>query len=130
MTRIRKRELFEPVEPTTIGGGWPGSMLDRIAEICGGIWRTGDHYAEPAAIVRRVREVGTSALNLDARELSFLADLPDLRFLRLATEGRPILMPGLVAVGAGTTLGPTPWADLADKTAVSFRHEWFWRRWG
>lgn len=94
MTRTRAaEELFEPLEPTTRGGAWPGSLLDRIAEVGGGIWRTGDHYAEPATIVRRVREVGTSALALDARDLAFLVELPDLRFLRLATDGKPVLDP-------------------------------------
>jgi hypothetical protein len=94
MTRNQPgREVFEPVEPITRLGTWPGSLLDRIDEVGGGIWQTGDHEAEPATIVRRVHDVGTSALALDARDLTFLADLPQLRFLRLATDGIPILDP-------------------------------------
>lgn len=93
MTRDKARELFEPVEPTTRGGAWPGSLLDRIAEVGGGIWRTGDRFTDPETIVRRVRGVETRALALDARDLTFLKDLPQLRFLRLATDGIPNLDP-------------------------------------
>jgi hypothetical protein len=93
MAKRDRPDLFRPEEPTTIGGGWPGSLVRAIEDDGGGVWRTGDWYVEPDRIVERVREVGTRGLRLDARDLSFLVRLPELRFLWLATDGRPVLDP-------------------------------------
>jgi hypothetical protein len=71
----------------------PASLFDAIDAAGGGIWWAGDYYADAATIVRRTREVGTRALVLDARDLSFLAELPDLRYLYLRSDGRPVLDP-------------------------------------
>ncbi|MEA2546613.1 MAG: hypothetical protein QOI09_1886 [Chloroflexota bacterium] len=71
----------------------PASLFDAIDAAGGGIWWAGDHYADGATIVRRAREVATRALVLDARDLSFLAQLPEVRYLYLRSDGRPVLDP-------------------------------------
>ena len=93
MATPSRPELFERVELTTFPGGWPGSLIRAIEDDGGGVWRTGDYYVEPDRIIERVRDVGTRGLRLDARDLSFLVRLPELRFLWLATDGRPVLDP-------------------------------------
>jgi hypothetical protein len=93
MAKQGRPELFQPVELKTAASGWPGSLVRAIEEDGGGVWQTGDHYVEPDRIIERVREVRTRGLRLDARDLSFLERLPELRFLWLATDGRPVLDP-------------------------------------
>ena len=85
-------DLKQGVVQTTDTGGFPPSMLDAIAEV-GGLWHAGDYYAKPDAIVRTAREHGVRALRVDARNVSWLGELPDLEFLHLRTDGRPPLDP-------------------------------------
>lgn len=73
-------------------GGLPPSMLDAISD-AGGLWYAGDYYAKPDVILRTAREAGVRALRVDARDLSWLSDLPDLEFLHVRTDGRPPLDP-------------------------------------
>jgi hypothetical protein len=73
-------------------GGLPWSMLDAV-EAEGGLWSAGDRYTDPEEIVAQARQVGAVALRLDCRDLAFLEELPDLRFLHLRTDGRPPLEP-------------------------------------
>jgi hypothetical protein len=73
-------------------GGLPPSMLDAIAD-AGGLWYAGDYYVKPAVIVRTAREAGVRALRVDARDLSWLGELPELEFLHVRTDGRPPLGP-------------------------------------
>ena len=80
------------VARTTDMGGLPTSMLDAIAD-AGGLWFAGDYYAKPDAIVRTAREHGVRALRADARDLSWLGELPELEYLHLRTDGRPPLDP-------------------------------------
>jgi hypothetical protein len=86
-------EGFRPVDAADAERNLPGSLLDAIESAGGGIWWAGDHYTDAASIVRRTREVGTRALVLDARDLTFLEQLPDLRFLQIRTDGMPVLDP-------------------------------------
>ena len=85
-------DLTQGVVQTTDTGGLPPSMLDAIAGV-GGLWHAGDYYARPEAIVRTAREHGVRALRVDAHELSWLGELPDVEFLHLRTDGRPPLDP-------------------------------------
>ena len=83
-------------------GGLPPSLLDAI-EADGGLWYASDYYTKPADIVVRSQEVGAVALRLDVRDLSFLRDLPQVRYLHLRSDGSPILdpveaLPGLRAL--------------------------------
>lgn len=83
-------------------GGLPPSLLDAI-EAEGGLWWASDHYTKPKEIVAKAREVGAVALRLDARDLSFLHDLPGVRYLHLRSDGSPLLdpvacLPGLRAL--------------------------------
>lgn len=80
------------VEPTTDTGGLPPSMLNSIAQV-GGLWRAGDSYAKPQLIVESARAHDVRALRVDARDLSWLAELPDITFLHVRTDGRPPLDP-------------------------------------
>jgi hypothetical protein len=73
-------------------GGLPPSLLDAI-EADGGLWYAGDYYTKPAEIVAKAREVGAVALRLDVRDLSFLHDLPAIRYLHLRSDGSPMLDP-------------------------------------
>ena len=62
-------------------------------EAAGGMWRAGDYYADPETIVATARANGVRALRLDARDLGFLADLPQLEFRELRSDGRANLDP-------------------------------------
>ncbi|MBA3876727.1 MAG: hypothetical protein C0498_07295 [Anaerolinea sp.] len=73
-------------------GGLPPSLLDAI-EAEGGLWYASDYYTRPAEIVARAHEVGVAALRLDARDLSFLRELPQVKYLHLRSDGSPILDP-------------------------------------
>jgi hypothetical protein len=83
-------------------GGLPPSLLDAI-EAEGGLWYASDYYTKPADIVIKAREVGAVALRLDVRNLSFLEELPGIRYLHLRSDGSPPLdpvasLPGLRAL--------------------------------
>jgi hypothetical protein len=67
--------------------------LLALIEAAGGLWHAGDYYADPATIVASSRANGVRALRLDARDLTFLAELPELELLYVRTDGRPILDP-------------------------------------
>lgn len=84
---------FRSVLPDEATGIGPPSAVAAIEQLGGGVWWAGDRYARPAEIVRRARDVGARALIVDARDLSWLTELPDLRFLGVRTDGRPILDP-------------------------------------
>jgi hypothetical protein len=70
----------------------PPSLVDAI-EADGGLWYASDHYTDAASVVARAREVNARALRLDFRDLSLLAELPDVRYLHLRSDGRPNLEP-------------------------------------
>jgi len=72
--------------------GLPVSLLEEI-EANGGLWWAGDYYTDPDDIVAQARQVGAVALRLDVRDLGLLAWLPDVRYLHLRSDGRPILDP-------------------------------------
>jgi hypothetical protein len=59
----------------------------------GGMWQAGDYYADPATIVATARANGVRALRVDARDLSFLSELPELEVLHLRSDGRAVLDP-------------------------------------
>lgn len=84
---------FRSVPPDEAGGIGPPSAIAAIDELGGGVWWAGDDYMKPAEIVRRTREIGARALILDARDLRWLTELPELRFLCVRTDGRPVLDP-------------------------------------
>jgi hypothetical protein len=67
--------------------------LLAIVEAAGGLWHAGDYYADADTIVSSARANGVRALRLDARDLTFLAELPELELLYVRTDGRPILDP-------------------------------------
>lgn len=67
-------------------GGLPPSLLDAI-EGEGGLWYASDYYTRPAEIVARAHEVGAVALRLDARDLSLLHELPQVKYLHLRSDG-------------------------------------------
>ncbi len=73
-------------------GGLPPSLLDVI-EAEGGLWYAGDWYTKPVDIVAQARTLGAVALRLDARDLSFLRDLPGVKYLHLRSDGSPVLDP-------------------------------------
>ena len=73
-------------------GGLPVSLLDAI-EADGGLWIAGDWYTAPEDIVEQALAARAVALRLDARDLSFLERLPDVRYLHLRSDGRPPLEP-------------------------------------
>jgi len=85
-------DLTQGVVRTTDTGGLPPSMLDAIAGV-GDLWHAGDYYAKPEAIVATAREHGVRAMRVDARDLSWIGELPDLEFLHVRTDGRPPLDP-------------------------------------
>ncbi len=91
MPRGPERELRR-VDLTTDSGGLPTSLVEAI-DAEGGLWEAGDHYTAPSAIVEQARAAGAVALRLDVRDLSLLADLPELRYLVVRTDGRPVLDP-------------------------------------
>jgi hypothetical protein len=72
--------------------GLPWSLLDAV-EAAGGLWFAGDWYTDPADIVAQARAAGAVALRLDCRDLTFLDELPHVRYLHLRTDGRPPLEP-------------------------------------
>ena len=106
------------LRPTTSGrlpdGSSPGSTSPRRYAACrvhhvtqsrprAGSGTPGDYYTTPDEIVAKAREVGAVALRLDVRDLSFLQDLPAIRYLHLRSDGSPILdpvgaLPGLRAL--------------------------------
>ncbi len=67
-------------------------MLDAI-EADGGLWAAGDWYTDPPDIVAQAKAAGAVALRLDCRDLAFLDELPDVRYLHVRTDGRPPLEP-------------------------------------
>jgi len=99
LLELPRREL-ERVDLTT-ERGLPPTLLDAI-EAAGGLWYAGDNYTDAAAVVARAREVKAVALRLDFRDLSFLEELPSLRYLHLRSDGRPPLDPvaGLTSLRA------------------------------
>ena len=72
--------------------GLPWSLLDAI-EADGGLWAAGDWYTDPSDIVAQAKAAGAVALRLDCRDLAFLDELPDVRYLHVRTDGRPPLEP-------------------------------------
>ena len=96
-----RRELSR-VDLADDTGGLPPTLIDAI-EAEGGLWYAGDYYTKPADIVAKAREVGAVALRLDVRNLSFLGELPGVRYLHLRSDGSPPLdpvaaLPGLRAL--------------------------------
>jgi hypothetical protein len=85
-------DLAAGVARTTDGGGLAPALLDAI-ESAGGMWHAGDYYATPATIVSSARDKGVRALRVDARDLAFLRELPELEFLHIRSDGRPPLEP-------------------------------------
>jgi hypothetical protein len=86
------RQNLRRVDLATESGGLPGSLI-RAIEADGGLWFAGDWYTPVDEIVRQARAAGAVGLRLDARNLSFIAELPDLRYLHVRTDGRPVLDP-------------------------------------
>src|SRR3954452_250144 len=92
IARLDRPDLFRPVEPS-VERDSPGSLVRAVAADGGGVWQTGDWYVEPDRIVERVRKARTRGLRVDARDVTFLRNLPELRFLWLATDGIPVVDP-------------------------------------
>ena len=86
------RRTLARVDLATDNAGLPASLIDAI-EADGGLWFAGDWYTEPADIVDQATAAGARALRLDCRDLTFLADLPGVRYVHLRTDGRPPLEP-------------------------------------
>jgi hypothetical protein len=91
MPRGPERELRR-VDLTTESGGLPASLTNAI-DADGGLWEAGDYYTSPGAIVEQARAAGAVALRLDVRDLSLLVELPELRYLHVRSDGRPVLDP-------------------------------------
>ena len=72
--------------------GLEPSLLAAI-EGAGGLWQAGDYYADAGTIVATAQANGVRALRLDARDLTLLAELPQIEFLHLRSDGRPVLDP-------------------------------------
>src|SRR5687767_5763201 len=72
--------------------GLEPSLLAAI-EQAGGLWQAGDYYADPGTIVATAKANGVRALRLDARDLTPLTELPQVEFLHLRSDGRPMLDP-------------------------------------
>jgi hypothetical protein len=85
-------DLTPGVARTNDHGGLPPSMLQAIAGV-GGLWAAGDYYASAGTIVEAARTNGVRALQLDARDLAFLDQLPELEFLHLRSDGRADIGP-------------------------------------
>jgi hypothetical protein len=85
-------ELTAGVTRTDDHGGLPPSMLEAIADV-GGLWAAGDYYASAGTIVESARAHGVRALQLDARDLTLLDQLPQLEFLHLRSDGRADITP-------------------------------------
>ena len=73
-------------------GSLPAS-LEAAIDVDGGLWEAGDYYTDPAEIVDAALRVGAVALRLDVRDLSLLEQLPDVRYLHVRSDGRPVLDP-------------------------------------
>lgn len=79
----------------------PDDHLERefhptlVAELrgCGGLWVASDAYTNASEVVAQARERRVAALELDFRDLSLLAELPDLLHLEVSSDGRPVLDP-------------------------------------
>jgi len=92
LVSVLPRRQLESVDLATDHAGLPPSLIAAI-EAEGGLWRASDGYTTPTEIVERALEVGAVALRLDVRDLSFLSDLPGIRYLHLRSDGRPPLDP-------------------------------------
>lgn len=92
MARASGGRELRRVDFAVDSGGLPVSLIEAI-EAEGGLWDAGDFYTEPAAIVDGARRVGAVALRLDARDLSFIGALPEIRYVHIRTDGRPVLDP-------------------------------------
>lgn len=108
----------------------PDDYLERefhptlVAELkaCGGLWVAGDAYTRASEVVVQARDHRVAALELDFRDLSLLAELPDLLHLEVSSDGRPVLDPvaGLARLRSLTLrpsalrgeLDPLAFADL------------------
>ena len=86
------RQDLRRIDLATDSAGIPGS-LTKAVEADGGLWFAGDWYTPVDEIVAQARAAGALGLRVDARDLSFLAELPDLRYLHVRTDGRPVLDP-------------------------------------
>jgi hypothetical protein len=86
------RQPIRRLDLETEWGGLPTSLV-RAVEADGGMWFAGDWYTPVDEIVAQIRDAGAVALRVDARDLSFLADLPAVRYLHVRTDGRPPLDP-------------------------------------
>jgi uncharacterized protein (DUF3820 family) len=69
--------------------------LVRELDSVGGLWWASDYYTTAGEVVDQARGVGARGLRLDFHDLSFLADLPDLEYLWIRSDG----FPGLTPVG-------------------------------
>lgn len=86
------RQDLRRIDLATDSAGIPIS-LTKAVEADGGLWFAGDWYTPVDEIVAQARAAGVLGLRVDARDLSFLAELPDLRYLHVRTDGRPVLDP-------------------------------------
>ncbi|MFL5916311.1 MAG: hypothetical protein ACJ752_11855 [Gaiellaceae bacterium] len=84
--------MFVRVDLTKEPVGLPPSLVEAI-EADGGLWYAGDYYTDAASVVSRAHEVEALALRLDFRDLSLLEELPNMRYLVLSSDGRPVLDP-------------------------------------
>jgi hypothetical protein len=95
--RLPRLEL-KRVDLATDTSGLPPSLIDAI-EADGGLWQAGDAYTSADEVIATARRVGAHALRLDFRDLSLLASLPDVRYLHLRSDGRPVLDPVATLTG-------------------------------
>lgn len=86
------RTPLSRVDLATDTTGLPLSLVDAI-EADGGLWMASDAYTTADEVVDAARREHAVALRLDFRDLSFLEELHDVRYLHLRTDGRPILDP-------------------------------------
>lgn len=89
--RLPRLEL-KRVELASDTSGLPPSLIDAM-EADGGLWQAGDAYTSADEVIATARRVGTRALRLDFRDLTLLEQLPDIRYLHLRSDGRPVLDP-------------------------------------
>jgi hypothetical protein len=106
MTMRLPRLELKRVDLATDTSGLPPSLIDAI-EADGGLWQAGDAYTSADEVIATARRVGAHALRLDFRDLTLLEQLPDVRYLHLRSDGRPVLDPvaaltGLRALIVGT----------------------------
>jgi hypothetical protein len=95
--RLPRLEL-KRVDLATDTSGLPPSLIDAI-EADGGLWQAGDAYTSADEVIATARRVGARALRLDFRDLSLLGQLPDIRYLHLRSDGRPVLDPVATLTG-------------------------------